>query len=104
MVDEEATTDDGARVDLDAGRAAGDVADQTRRILESIHPQPVSKAIRIDRLNAGINRGDLEPRSGSGVSSEDTRHVLDEHLQRIWRLFLVSRLFKVVSIDYMNVC
>ncbi len=80
VVDEQSFSDGRTGVDLDARQKFGDLADRARGQNEALSFKEVREPVRRDRVEARIEKGDLEIALGGGVAQTDLLDVVSEKL------------------------
>ena len=75
VVDEKASPDFRTGVDVDIRPKAGKVRNKTREIPPVALPQAVGDALQHDSVDARVERGNFQARTGGGVALEDAGDV-----------------------------
>src|SRR5208283_3968826 len=70
VIDEKAAADDGAGMDLDSREPARELRECAGQKKHAVLPQPVMDAVPPQRVQAGVEQHDLEPRPRRGIAFE----------------------------------
>jgi hypothetical protein len=76
VVDEEARPDIGAGMYLYAGNKTRDMRQQTPGQAQAMIPEPMGKAVKLERVESGITRYNFQRRARRRVSIEYRLYVL----------------------------
>ena len=77
VIEKEALSDPGARVDVDRGQEAREMVDQPREEIEVSLPQPVADPMQAHRPDARIEH-DVPARAGGGIAGFDEVEISDQ--------------------------
>ena len=81
MVDEQAAADGRARVDLDAGQVARKLGKPAREEKPMVLVEPMRLPVQDERMEALIQKKDLERGARSGIAVTDRARVIEQALK-----------------------